>query len=162
VNWDDVQQYVAWLSLVTGKTYRLLSEAEYEYATRAGTQTAYYWGNDIGIGDANCKGCGSQWDDKQTAPVGSFAPNAFGLYDMTGNVEQWAQDCWHDNYDGAPADGSAWTGGDCSLRVLRGASYSSPPESLRSAHRAATAPASANGCRCINVSFRIARAILAR
>ena len=86
VNWDDAQQYVAWLSRVTGQPYRLLTEAEWEYAARAGTTTAYYWGDEIGKGNANCDGCGSQWDTKQTAPVGSFAPNAFGLYDMAGNV----------------------------------------------------------------------------
>ena len=109
VSWDDAKAYVAWLSKKTGKTYRLLTEAEYEYATRAGTQTAYPWGNDIGENNANCRGCGSQWDGKQTAPVGSFSPNGFGLYDMVGNVGQWTEDCYHDSYNGAPADGSAWT-----------------------------------------------------
>ena len=113
-SWDDAQQYVAWLSKMTGKPYRLLTEAEWEYAARAGTTTAYYWGDEIGKGNANCNGCGSQWDNRQTSPVGSFKPNAFGLYDMAGNVWQWVQDCYHDNYDGAPTDGSAWTGGDCS------------------------------------------------
>jgi hypothetical protein len=89
VTWEDAQRYVAWLSRMTGKTYRLLSETEYEYATRAGTQTAYPWGDDITLNDmvmTNCSGCGSQWDTKRTAPVGSFPPNAFGLYDMVGNV----------------------------------------------------------------------------
>ena len=92
VNWDEAQNYVAWLSKMTGQTYRLLSEAEWEYAARAGTQTAYPWGDEIGKGNANCNGCSSQWDNKQTAPVGSFAPNAFGLYEMYGNVWQWLQD----------------------------------------------------------------------
>ena len=110
---------------MTGKPYRLLTEAEWEYAARAGTTTAYFWGDEIGKGNANCDGCGSQWDDKQTAPVGSFAANAFGLYDMAGNVWEWVQDCYHDNYDGAPTDGSAWTSGDCSLRVVRGGSWNS-------------------------------------
>ena len=105
VSWDDAQSYVAWLSRMTGKTYRLLSEAEYEYAARAGTQTVYPWGDDIGKNNANCDGCGSRWDGKQTAPVGSFAANAFGLYDMVGNVWEWAEDCYHDSYNGAPADG---------------------------------------------------------
>jgi formylglycine-generating enzyme required for sulfatase activity len=91
VGWDDAQQYVAWLSRLTGKPYRLLTEAEYEYAARASTTTAYSWGGEIGKGNANCDGCGSQWDGKQTAPVGSFAPNAFGLHDMAGNVWQWVQ-----------------------------------------------------------------------
>jgi hypothetical protein len=93
VSWNDAQAYVAWLSKKTGKRYRLLTEPEYEYATRAGMQTAYPWGNDIGEGNANCDGCGSRWDFKQTAPVGSFAANAFGLYDMVGDVWAWTEDC---------------------------------------------------------------------
>jgi hypothetical protein len=84
VSWDDAKSYVVWLSKKTGKSYRLLTEAEYEYATRAGTETAYPWGAEIGKGNANCNGCGSQWDGNQTAPVGSFDPNRFGLYDMVG------------------------------------------------------------------------------
>jgi formylglycine-generating enzyme required for sulfatase activity len=136
VTWDDAQRYVAWLSRVTDKRYRLLSEAEWEYAARAGTQTAYSWGDEIGKGNANCKGCGSQWDNRQTAPVGSFAPNAFGLYDMHGNVSEWVEDCSHDNYDRAPIDGSAWTvGGACSLRVVRDGSWGNLPRRLRSACR---------------------------
>jgi formylglycine-generating enzyme required for sulfatase activity len=136
VSWDDAQTYVAWLSKMTGQSYRLLAEAEWEYAARAGTTTAYYWGDDIGKGNANCTGCGSQWDAEQTSPVGSFAANQFGLYDMAGNVFQWVQDCYHDNYDdGAPADGSAWTSGDCSGRVVRGGSWIYPPRNLRSAFR---------------------------
>ena len=95
VNWNDAQQYVAWLSKMTGQPYRLLTEAEWEYAARAGATTAYYWGDEIGVGNANCNGCGSQWDGRETAPVGSFKPNAFGLYDMAGNVVQWVQDCYH-------------------------------------------------------------------
>ena len=96
VTWDDAQQYVAWFSKMTGKPYRLLSEAEWEYAARAGTTTAYSWGDEIGKGNANCNGCGSEWDGRQTAPVGSFAPNQFGLYDMHGNVWEWVEDCLHD------------------------------------------------------------------
>jgi formylglycine-generating enzyme required for sulfatase activity len=111
VNWDEAQAYVAWLAEVTGKPYRLLSESEYEYAERAGTTTAYPWGDKImlnGTPMANCKACGSQWDEKQTASVGSFAPNKFGLHDMVGNVFEWTEDCFHRNYKGAPSDGSAW------------------------------------------------------
>ncbi len=97
VTWDDAKKYVAWLSKLTGKSYRLLTEAEWEYAARAGSTTAFSWGDDIGMGNANCDGCGSQWDRKQTAPVGSFAANAFGLHDMHGNVWEWVEDCWNDN-----------------------------------------------------------------
>ena len=135
VSWYDAMAYAAWLSKQTGKTYRLPSEAEWEYAARAGTTTKYSWGNEIGINRANCDGCGSQWDDKMTAPVGSFEANSWGLYDMHGNVWEWVQDCWNKNYEGAPADGSAWTPGDCSGRVLRGGSWYTDPGSLRSAIR---------------------------
>jgi formylglycine-generating enzyme required for sulfatase activity len=139
VSWDDARQYVAWLSLVTGKSYRLLSEAEYEYATRAGTTTAYPWGDDIGKNNANCGGCGSKWDKQQPAPVGSFTPNKFDLYDMVGNVSEWTEDCLHyANYNDAPTDGSAWitgAGANCSNRILRGGSWASPPDFLRSADR---------------------------
>jgi formylglycine-generating enzyme required for sulfatase activity len=136
VSWDDAQSYVVWLSKMTGKPYRLLSEAEWEYAARAGTQTAYSWGDEIGENNANCKGCGSQWDNRQTAPVGSFATNAFALYDMAGNVYEWVEDCLHNNYEGAPDDGSAWVGdGDCSNRILRGSSWLDSPVYLRSADR---------------------------
>jgi formylglycine-generating enzyme required for sulfatase activity len=135
VDWDDAQQYVAWLSKMTGKTYRLLSEAEWEYAARAGTATAYFWGDAAGTGNANCNGCGSNWDARETSPVESFKPNAFGLDDMAGNVWQWVQDCYHDDYNGSPTDGSAWTSGDCSRRVVRAGSWYLPPRSVRSAYR---------------------------
>ena len=135
VSWDDAQDYVAWLSRMSGNPYRLLSEAEWEYAARAGTTTAYWWGDEIGTGNANCRGCGSKWDGKQTAPVGQFKPNAFGLYDMQGNVFQWVADCLNGNYNGAPADGSAWTTGECGRRVLRGGSWGYDSQSLRAAYR---------------------------
>ncbi|MBV8105826.1 MAG: SUMF1/EgtB/PvdO family nonheme iron enzyme [Hyphomicrobiales bacterium] len=138
VNWDDAQIYLKWLSKLTGKPYRLLSESEYEYAARAGTQTPYPWGDGLklnGKAMANCAGCGSQWDGKQTAPVGSFPANAFGLYDMAGNVRAWTEDCGNENYRGAPADGSPWTSGDCSRRVVRGGSWGDFPDDLRSADR---------------------------
>jgi len=136
VSWNDANAYATWLSKKTGKSYRLLSESEYEYAARAGTQTAYPWGTAVGTNKADCHACGSQWDARQTAPVGSFAANGFGLYDMVGNVREWTQDCYHPNYSGAPADGSAWTqGANCYDRVVRGGSWLLAPEFLRSASR---------------------------
>jgi formylglycine-generating enzyme required for sulfatase activity len=150
---DDAQRYVAWFSQMTGRTYRLLTEAEWEYAARAGSTTAYYWGDEIGKGNANCNGCGSQWDNKQTSPVGSFEPNPFGLYDMAGNVFQWVQDCYHDSYNGAPTDGLAWTGGDCSRGVGRGGSWGLEPKDLRSARRSTYT----TGDRYIDVGFRVGR-----
>jgi formylglycine-generating enzyme required for sulfatase activity len=122
---------------VTGKPYRLLSEAEWEYAARAGSTTAYSWGDDVkkqGRVMANCKGCGSQYDE-QRAPVGSFAPNAFGLYDMESNVQEWVADCYHPSYNGAPADGSAWSDGNCGTYVVRGGSYIAEPQDLRLINR---------------------------
>src|SRR5262249_7834856 len=91
VSWEDAKAYVAWLSQVTGKAYRLLSEAEWEYAARAGTTTRYSWGDDAVAGDANCDGCGGGWKLQQTAPAGTFKPNAFGLHDMHGNVWEWVE-----------------------------------------------------------------------
>jgi len=135
VNWFDAQAYVAWLSKQTGHAYRLLSEAEYEYLNRAGTVTAYWWGEDIGINRTVCDGCRSVWDKRQLAVVGSFAPNAFGLYDTTGNSWSWLADCWNANYAGVPADGSAATEGDCDLHVMRGGGERSPTRELRSAYR---------------------------
>jgi formylglycine-generating enzyme required for sulfatase activity len=139
VSWDDAQTYVKWLSRITGKPYRLLSDAEYEYAARAGGKTKYPWGDDIKLNSeamANCDGCGSQWDGrKQTAPVGSFPANAFGLYDMAGNAFEWTEDCWNRNYQRAPADNSPWAKGDCSLRVVRGGSWDSTPVGVRWAWR---------------------------
>ena len=135
VSWNDAQAYVRWLSRETGEAYRLLSEAEWEYVARAGTTTRYWWGNDIGRSRASCRGCGSRWDGKQTAPVGSFLASPFGLYDVHGNVWEWVEDCWNVSYAGAPRDGSAWTSGDCGQRVLRGASWNGYPRYLRSANR---------------------------
>jgi formylglycine-generating enzyme required for sulfatase activity len=156
VNWDDAQGYVAWLSRITDKTYRLLSEAEYEYAARAGTQTVYPWGDDIGYGNANCSGCNTQWSNKQTAPIGSFAANGYGLYDMVGNVWEWTEDCYHNSYNGAPVDGTAWTGDDCSTRVVRGGAWDSHPPDLRSAARGMH---SADG-RLYVLGFRVGRTLI--
>jgi formylglycine-generating enzyme required for sulfatase activity len=159
VTWDDAQHYSAWLSKMTGKPYRLLTEAEYEYATRAGTQTAYPWGDDIGKGNANCYGCGTQWDGKQTAPVGSFPPNMFGLYDMVGNQWEWVEDCFHPTYDGAPTDGSAWTTACLiqSRHVIRAGSFLTAPQYLRSAARFGGTTILRN----FGPGFRIARTLTA-
>ncbi len=144
VSWEDAQAYVSWLTSQTGQTYRLLSEAEWEYAARAGSHMMYSWGNEIGQDRTNCAqsevilrirlpGCGDQWAN--TAPVGSFEPNAFGVYDMHGNVREWVNDCWNASYAGAPSDGSAWLSGDCQQRVVRNGSWDSPPAALRSSNR---------------------------
>ena len=155
VDWNQAQTYAMWLSEKTGKVYRLLSEAEWEYVARAGSETAYSWGNEIGRNRANCGGCGSRWDGKQTAPVGSFAANAFGLHDVHGNVWEWVQDCWNDSYAGAPADGSAWEQGDCNARGARGGSWYIFPWYLRSASRAGTLFVDRNRY----VGFRVARSL---
>ena len=156
VNWQDARAYAEWLSGETGKRYRLLSEAEWEYVARAGTTTRYYWGDAIGRSRANCKGCGSQWDGGQTAPVGSFGANGFGLHDILGNAWEWVLDCWNENYTDAPSDGQAWEGGDCSRRVLRGGSWIDSPRDLRSAIRGGYTPAV---IRSPDSGFRIARSL---
>ena len=153
ISWDDVQLFIDWLNHKTGGGYRLPTEAEWEYAARAGSVTEYGWGDDIGHNQANCRGCGSRWDNNQTAPVGSFAANAWGLHDMHGNVWEWVQDCWNKNYVGAPGDGSAWRTGECKGRVIRGGSLVNIPEALRSAYRYAR-PGSE---RTIHTGFRLAR-----
>ena len=154
VSWEDAQSYVSWLSARTGNSYRLLSEAEWEYVARAGTETAYSWGDSIGVNRANCRGCGGAWDGKeQTAPVGSFSANAWGVYDMHGNVWEWVQDCYNDSYEGAPADGSAWESEECGTRVWRGGAWGSGPRASRSAHRYMSLP----GFRFSSIGFRVAR-----
>ena len=155
VSWDDAQAYAAWLSRQTGGMYRLLSEAEWEYASRAGSSTAYAWGNDAGRNRANCNGCGSQWDNDRTAPVGSFPANAFGLHDMHGNIWEWVEDCWNGGYVGAPVDDGAWRAGDCGVRVLRGGSWGNYPRDLRSANRIRLAA----GDRISGFGFRVARTL---
>lgn len=120
VSWSDARQYVRWLSQKTGNSYRLLTEVEWEYAARAGTTTAYPWGDAIGSGNANCNGCGSKWDNKQPAPVGSFKANAFGLYDMHGNVCERVEDCVNEN---------------CAMRIFRGGSWFYDPLSVSSINR---------------------------
>jgi formylglycine-generating enzyme required for sulfatase activity len=134
LDWDDAKGYVAWLSQKTGKTYRLPTESEWEYVARAGTTTTYPWGRTVDKDKANCLGCTSD-PVKKAIDTGSFPPNAFGVHDMAGNAAEWVEDCWSDNYRGAPTDGSAWTKPVCRERVLRGGSFNNDPRYLRSAAR---------------------------
>jgi formylglycine-generating enzyme required for sulfatase activity len=134
ISWFDAQEYVMWLSLKTGQSYRLPSEAEWEYAARAGTQTSFYWGAQVGTRQANCRDC-QTGAGVEPLSVGMFPANAFGLYDMSGNAAEWVEDCWNESYNGAPQDGSAWAKGNCLLRVLRGGSFASDSTYLLSAAR---------------------------
>jgi formylglycine-generating enzyme required for sulfatase activity len=161
VSWDDARAYLAWLSQATGQTYRLLSEAEWEYVARAGTTTPFWWGSSITVAQANYdgnyvyKGGGAKggWR-KATVRVGSFEANPWGLYDVHGNVWEWCEDIWHGDYYGAPPDGSPWHhGGDARHHVVRGAGWTSSPESLRSASRNRHNANSRN----LNLGFRVAR-----
>ncbi|SIT35833.1 conserved exported hypothetical protein [Paraburkholderia ribeironis] len=123
LSWDDAQQYVKWLARITGKPYRLPTEAEWEYADRGGTTTAYWWGDQMRKGNANCKDCGDPWHKEGPENAGSFAPNPLGLYDMNGSVWEWTADCWHNTYQSAPVDGHAWDSPGCEMRVIRGGSW---------------------------------------
>jgi formylglycine-generating enzyme required for sulfatase activity len=135
LSWVDAQRYVEWLSLATGQKYRLPTEAEWEYAARAGTATAYWWGSQMAASMADCKGCGGAYDRQKPLDVGSLKANPFGLYDVAGGVSQWVEDCWHENYHGAPQDGSAWQAKDCGQHVLRGGSWRSDPANVRVSSR---------------------------
>ena len=166
VSWNDAQTYVDWLSSRTGERYRLPSESEWEYVARAGTTTPFHTGATITTDQANYHGWYSYPDGSydqnrtsrlQTVPVGSFGANAWGLHDVHGNVFEWTEDCWNDDYDeGAPSDGSAWLTGSCDGRVLRGGSWSNNPASIRSAYRLWYIPAGARG---ENIGFRVARTL---
>jgi formylglycine-generating enzyme required for sulfatase activity len=157
VTWEDAQAYCAWLSKQTGRSYRLPSEAEWEYACRAGTTTPFHFGERVTTDQANFDGNytynGSAEGEyrEKTMPVGSFPPNAFGLYDMHGNVWEWCQDAWHGNYNDAPTDGSAWEAEGDVARVVRGGSWLGPPVGARSACRGGLAP----GGRGVSVGFRV-------
>jgi len=152
ISWADASAYVAWLSQRTGRKYRLLTEAEWEYAARAGTTTSRFWGDEVnatcdyangadrsaaarvpGAGNWHVANCDDRY--AYTAPVGSFRPNAFGLHDMLGNVEEWTQDCWNGDYRGAPVDGSAVVTGDCTMRAVRGGSWDDAPVGVPAAYR---------------------------
>ncbi|MXW74031.1 MAG: SUMF1/EgtB/PvdO family nonheme iron enzyme [Gammaproteobacteria bacterium] len=154
VSWQDAQTYVSWLSRETGEDYRLPSEAEWEYAARAGSTTKYSWGNEMSRDRANCgqrRECRNRWNGS-TAPVGSFPANDFGLHDMHGNVWEWVEDCWNESYTGAPSNGGAWLRGNCDRRVMRSGSWNNAPRSLRSASRGRIA----TDFRGIYVGFRVA------
>ncbi len=163
VSWEDAQRFVAWLSDETGKPYRLLSESEWEYVARAGAKTPFYTGSTISASQANYDANYTYSNGrtgvyrKQTMEVGSFQPNASGLYDVHGNVWEWVEDCEHDSYQGAPSDGRARTSGDCSRRVIRGGSWKDAPEYLRSANRGYGKP----GARHEDLGFRLARTLTA-
>jgi formylglycine-generating enzyme required for sulfatase activity len=161
VSWDDAKAYVAWLSKKSGKIYRLLSEAEREYVTRAGTTTPFWWGSSISTSQANYNGTKTYGGGvngefrQQTLPVDRFQPNPWGLYQVAGNVWDWVEDCYHDSYAGAPSDASAWTFEDCSLRVMRGGAWNSEPGLLRSAYR----DKDSAGYRSLILSFRVGRTL---
>jgi formylglycine-generating enzyme required for sulfatase activity len=163
VSWSDAKAYVAWLSSKTGKAYRLLSEAEREYVTRAGTKTPFWWGASITPEQANYDGHynydgGPTGEDRQrTMPVDSFAANPFGLYQVHGNIAEWVEDCWHKSYSGAPTDGSAWIAGDCEYRVTRGGPWFVHPFLLRSAYRE-----KGKNDRYKGIGFRVARTLAPR
>jgi len=135
ISWTDTKQFVAWLAATTRKAYRLPSEAEWEYAARGGTQTKYWWGDQMESGIANCKNCSEVAAAEQPVKVGSFKPNPFGLYDMGGGVDQWVEDCWHKNYQGAPPDGSPWVEADCVAHVIRSGSWKNDARYVRPANR---------------------------
>ncbi len=158
VSWFDAQAFAVWLSQKTQQKFRLPTEAEWEYAARAGTSTKYYWGDDIGKNQANCNNCDSRWDGDSTAPVGSFAANPWGLFDIAGNTAEWTQDCFREDYKQAPADGSAWVGdgklmGDGKYRIARGGSWSDPATNMGSAFR----DPNMSDFRYTNIGFRLVR-----
>jgi sulfatase modifying factor 1 len=168
VSWDDAEAFAKWLSRRAKQTYRLASEAEWEYAVRAGTTTKRYWGDSAldacaysNVADETTKqshsgtihACTDGY--AHTAPAGRFKPNAFGLYDLLGNAWEWTQDCWNKDYSGAPADGASWTIGNCKSRKVRGGSWFSDPRLVRSANRGTRIAAA----RYTDVGFRVARAL---
>ena len=153
VSWKDAQAYVHWLSVQTGHSYRLPTEAQWEYAARADAAQPYPWEPDPGNVPANCFDCGSEWDQIMTSPVGSFPANYFGLHDMGGNVQEWTEDCYRASYDGAAADGSPLQEFGCTQRVVRGGAFTSPVTALRSAGRGQLD----QDTRLDNVGFRIVR-----
>jgi len=165
ISWDDVQVFIAWLNAETNSHYRLPSEAEWEYAARAGTVTPFNTGHCITDQQANFEGnafkaaeCYQEGKNrKKVLPVASFPPNAFGLHDMHGNVWEWVEDCWHQNYDNAPTDGSAWQGADseCERHTMRGGTWHGAVSYMRSAYRFRYPKEIRTG----GLGFRLARSI---
>ena len=167
VSWSDARTYVAWLRQTTGKPYRLLSEAEWEYVARAGTRSRYSFGDSLAMLCTHANGADRSTDYAwanpncsdgyaRTAPVGSFVPNVFGLHDLYGNVSEWVDDCWHPSYDGAPTDGAPWIeGGECRLRVARGGSWGDQPTRLQAANRLRFGV----DARLNHLGFRVARSL---
>jgi formylglycine-generating enzyme required for sulfatase activity/uncharacterized caspase-like protein len=162
VSWEEAKSYVVWLSRKTGKAYRLLSEAEREYVTRAGTTTPFWWGSSISTQQANYNGRFPYHRDdprgefrQRTLPVDAFGPNPWGFYQVHGNVWEWTEDCAHDNYHGAPLDGSAWTTGDCSRRIVRGGSWYPHAGVLRASSR----KDHSTNSRSNDIGFRVARTL---
>jgi formylglycine-generating enzyme required for sulfatase activity/CRP-like cAMP-binding protein/rhodanese-related sulfurtransferase/chromosome segregation ATPase len=153
VSWRDAEAYVRWLSEQTGHKYRLPSESQWEFAARADTTSAFWWDGVMSVNPANCFDCGSRWDGTRTAPVGSFQANKFGLHDTSGNAQEWTGDCYHPNYQNAPSDGSDWQLPGCTQRVVRGGSYTSPLDSVRSAKRGQYD----QDTRLDNLGFRVVR-----
>jgi formylglycine-generating enzyme required for sulfatase activity len=156
VSWDRAKSYVSWLALKTGKPYRLLTEAEWEYAARAGADAPFATGRTINVKQAQFGGASGHAD--QTVPVGSFTPNAFGLHDMHGNIWEWVEDCWHDDYENAPADGAAWleaNEGACGYRIYRGGSWFNIQSVVRSANRTGSPP----DFTISNIGFRVAKTL---
>ena len=160
--WDDAKAYAKWLSDKTGKSYRLLSESEREYVTRAGTTTPFWWGSSISTDQANYDGAitAPQFGNstmaefrRKTVPVDTFIPNPWGLYQVHGNVYEWVEDCWHSNYEGAPTDGSSWTILNCDRHIVRGGAWNFAPWQLRSGARGVVASA----VRLLPVGVRVAR-----
>lgn len=158
VNLKDAQAYAQWISKLTGKIYRLPSEAEWEYAARAMATTNYSWGNKVGHNRANCNGCGSKWDSVKTSPVDYFSANSWGLYDTHGNTWDLTADCWNYSYKNAPVDGRAWRTGDCLRGVIRGGSLGDRPIDLRSATRLRNYSTT----RTVVIGFRLVREILTK
>jgi formylglycine-generating enzyme required for sulfatase activity len=161
VNWNDAKAYAAWLSKRTSKRYKLLSEAEWEYVARAGTEELFWWGSSIDSTRANYNGDTLSTSDPKgeframTVHARTFAQNPWGLYQVHGNVWEWTEDCWNKNYEGAPKDGTARTTGECSSRVVRGGSWYDHPRYLRASSRGRN---DSDG-RSYNFGFRVARAL---